>query len=112
MDIETRAALQVLFLPPLSTVIDGADDLNPSEEDMAAYQAWCDARIREELAATERSNAKVAAVWDETVERRPLPDNYKRAMIRTHYPLDERDSEDVVGLDKDGNIEIIDEGIR
>lgn len=109
MDIETRAALQVLVLPPIDSVVFGVS-ANPTEDEKATYQRWCDARIREELNTIEFNNSKVVKAWDETVERRPLPDNYKRAMLRTHYPYDDTRSEDVVGLDDAGNVEVIDEG--
>ena len=39
------------------------------------------------------------------------PEWLARPMLRTHYPQDTTESEDIVGLDGDGEIVVLDSGI-
>lgn len=112
MDSEVRSALKTIYLPPLNVVVEGASNTNPTPEHEAIYKEWCDNTIKMELQAIDRRNKEVAESWDEAIDLRPLPEIYNRPMVRTHYPIDDFESEDVVGLDKDGNLVVLDEGSR
>jgi len=112
MESEVRSALEAVYMPPVDVVVIGADNADPSPEHLAIYRQWCDDTLKVKLQAVNARNEEIAAGWDEERDLRPLPDNYKRPMVRTHYPFDDFESEDVVGLDANGNIEIIDEGSR
>lgn len=112
MDNEVRSSLKAIYMPPIDVVVEGADNVNPKPEHEKIYKLWCDNSLKAELQVVDLRNKEIAATWDEAVDLRPLPEQYKRAMVRTHYPSDDFESEDVVGLDGNGEIEIIDEGSR
>lgn len=84
-----RDSLPVLFLPKHSDVTPGADDDAPTDEQDIAYNTHCILLIKENLRA-----------------------HGEGAKIRTHYPYDDADSEDIVTLDREGEIVVLDSGTR
>ena len=111
IDMETRAGLPDLVLPPHDVVIPGADNVFPSDEDDIAYNQWCNETIKNRLEEVRKANESERAGWDEA-RFGPVPARLERPMIRTHYPDDDFESEDVVSLDDDGNIIVLDAGDR
>lgn len=87
MDKEERDSLPVLILPKHSDVTPGADNDAPTDEQDIAYNTHCIFLIKENL--------------------RELGEGGK---LRTRYPYDTPDSEDVVTLDRDGDIVVLDMG--
>lgn len=116
MDIseEVRSGLPTIFLPPIDVVVPGANVNDPSDEHDIEYNAWCNEQIKTALAIQEKENAKRRNAWVEDFG--PMPEYVKIAMIMTQYPSDTldagNDSRDVVTLDRDGEIVVIDSGVR
>lgn len=114
IDNKTRGMLETLYLPPIDVIVPDVNILDPTDDEDIAYNAACNERIKERLAAiTIRNEAALAD--PATVER--LTDAgviaaYERPMIRTHYPADDFESEDIVSLDENGEIVVLDAGER
>ena len=124
---QIRAGLPLIILPPIDVAVIGVDLDNVSEEELAAYQEYCDEFIKRTMLNTQRlykqdrdravaeRDAAIAAIPDgQPVPARlqqPIP-GIGPAMARTRYPYDDDGSEDVVSLDRDDNVVIVDAGTR
>lgn len=113
MDIseEVRSGLPTIFLPPIDVVVPGANVSDPSDEHDIEYNAWCNEKIKQALKQQADDNAKRRENWDEEAFG-PTPEYIKNTMVRTRYPADDFESEDVVALDSDGEIVVLDAGSR
>ena len=116
MDIseEVRSGLPTIFLPPIDVVVPGANVNDPSDEHDIEYNSWCNEQIKTALANQEEENTKRREAWVEDFG--PMPDYVKNTMVMTQYPGDTldtgNDSRDVVALDRDGEIVVLDSGVR
>lgn len=112
---QVRAGLPTVFLPPVDVVIPGADPENLTDEQDIEYNQWCNEQIIKALRDKEAENSARVASWDED-QFGPVPDEIKTAMVLTEYPHDTSadgdDSRDVVALDRDGDIVVVDSGVR
>lgn len=106
---ETRAGIRCVYLPPHDVVVSDVDMNNISDEQDIEYNAWCTNEIKRVLAEIEADNVHRRNNWPEGEE---LPEYVKTSMARTHYPADDFESEDVVALDRDGEIVVLDSGSR
>lgn len=114
---EVRDGLQTIFLPPIDVVVPGADPHQPTDEHDMAYNAWCNKRILEELKKKDEENqSRIANLRGATnmlaEDREALIESLKVPMARTRYPSDDFDSEDIVSLNRDGEIVVLDAGSR
>lgn len=107
-----RDNLTTLFLPPHDVLVPGANNDDPSDEHDIEYNRLCNEMIIARLRDIEKSNAIVDDARREELEKAELGAMLERPMIRTRYPKDDFDSEDVVSLDGEGNIEVLDAGSR
>lgn len=112
---DVRKGLATVFLPPIDVVIPEANRDDPSDEHDIAYNAWCNEQIKTALLAKEAENAEKRAGWDHD-RYGDLPAYVEKTMVMTEYPGDttefNNDSRDVVALDRDGEIVVIDSGVR
>ncbi len=117
MDIseEVRSGLPTIFLPPIDVVVPGANVSDPSDEHDIEYNAWCNEKIKQALKQQEDDNANRREGWDEEAFG-PIPEYIKTTMVMTEYPGDTKssgnDSRDVVSLDRNGEIIVLDSGVR
>lgn len=127
IDEKTRGNLTTIFMPSHSTIVPGADDANPSDEDDIAYNEWCTKEIKKNLEhfhSLQMEDYRRAVVERDAVlaglnEGDPIPARWREPvaepgapMARTRYPGDDEGSEDVVSLDESGNVIVLDTGTR
>lgn len=115
IDEKTRAGLRTVFLPPHDVVVPGADNVNPTDEDDIRYNEWCTQQIKQALNDVKAENEK-RLKWFEDHPDQEIPEYLEKPMVMTQYPRDtvERgnDSRDVVSLDRDGEVVVLDSGVR
>lgn len=115
---EVRDGLKTIFLPPIDTVVAGVDLDAITDEQDKAYNAWCTAEIKRQLlekaaedqARYDRIDSGEAAMSSSA--KSDALETLAVTMLRTRYPADDFESEDVVALDDDGNIIVLDAGDR
>lgn len=106
---ETRAGVRCVYLPPHDVVLPGIDMKAITDEQDKAYNAWCTSEIKNQLVSVKAENDVRRANWPADME---MPEYVAKDMVRTHYPKDDFESEDVVSLDRSGEIVVLDAGSR
>lgn len=121
---EVRDGLFTLNLPFVDVMFpDVALDPNgspaPTDEQDIEYNAECTRLIVQHLKAVRKENNERIASLERgeggripEEERTKLIEELRTPMIRTRYPSDDFDSEDVVTLDRDDNVVVLDAGSR
>lgn len=122
---EVRGGLETLNLPFVGVFIPDVlrepitGEPNPTDEQDIAYNAECTRLIVEKLIAKRAENAERVAALEAGVGSLSLEGRAQAIelfsgppMIRTRYPKDDFDSEDVVTLDRDDNVVVLDAGTR
>ena len=116
---ETRGGLETIFLPPIDVIVKDVEVVLgapvPTDEQDIAYNAWCTTQIKNALHAKEAENAAARKEWNAD-KYGEMPEYLATTMMLTHYPADtdkpDDDSRDVVALDRDGEVVVLDSGVR
>jgi len=116
---EVRDGLQTVFLPPIETVVEGVDLTEITDEQDIQYNAWCTAKIKQALLDKRAENQKridnirsgATGRMSEEAQAEAIK-SLEVPMLRTRYPKDDFESEDVVSLNNDDEVVVLDTGTR